>query len=304
MARLASARYVGLAALLPLAVASPWQMQPDGVVSASAVVTGHDENGDPTLDLKMGERGGAQTAAWASYAASYTTIGWDVLNITTASQGDQGDAMYAAGYLEGHLSQKAIWSAYQNMYPQFFQWGQKPPKTFTAWINKHMDWVAAKVAAPPAAAAEKVYWQTVGSILSQLRGVAAGYAAAAPAAEFMSPADFLIMNLDGDLETLMGAIGGMGKSAGAEIFEKLGFAPGAGYHCSALVRVAPDGHDLFFGHDTWDTYASMVRMYKHYNFHLGPGGAPTAVSMSSTPGWLSSVSAAGVSSVIFNDALI
>jgi hypothetical protein len=33
----------------------------------------------------------------------------------------------------------------------------------------------------------------------------------------------------------------------------------------------------------------MVRMYKHYNFHLGPNGAPTPVSMSSTPGWLSSV---------------
>ena len=35
--------------------------------------------------------------------------------------------------------------------------------------------------------------------------------------------------------------------------------PGSGYHCSALVRVAPDGKDVFFGHDTWDTYASMVR---------------------------------------------
>jgi len=28
---------------------------------------------------------------------------------------------------------------------------------------------------------------------------------------------------------------------------------------------------------------------KHYNFHLGAGGAATAVSMSSTPGWLSSI---------------
>ena len=25
---------------------------------------------------------------------------------------------------------------------------------------------------------------------------------------------------------------------------------------------------------TWDTYASMVRMYKHYNFHLGPENGP------------------------------
>ena len=37
----------------------------------------------------------------------------------------------------------------------------------------------------------------------------------------------------------------------------------------------------------WDCL--QVRMYKHYNFHLAPGGGSSPVSMSSTPGWLSSV---------------
>jgi hypothetical protein len=69
------------------------------------------------------------------------------------------------------------------------------------------------------------------------------------------------------------------RSTTARTFARLGMGygpeqPEIGYHCSALVRVvggAEAATELLFGHDTWDSYGSMVRMYKHYNFHLGPG---------------------------------
>ncbi|GFR52660.1 hypothetical protein Agub_g15254, partial [Astrephomene gubernaculifera] len=61
--------------------------------------------------------------------------------------------------------------------------------------------------------------------------------------------------------------------------------------CSALVKVTPDLSDLLLGHVTWWGYASMLRIYKHYDMRLG--GLPLAagagrVSFSSYPGQLSS----------------
>lgn len=36
-------------------------------------------------------------------------------------------------------------------------------------------------------------------------------------------------------------------------------------HCSALIRLAPDGKELFSAHTTWTDYATMLRTYKYYN---------------------------------------
>ena len=67
-----------LAALLPaLAAAQP-------PACASATVTGHDSTGAPTLRISPGAAPAKGAAAWASYAATYTAIGWDVINVSTA----------------------------------------------------------------------------------------------------------------------------------------------------------------------------------------------------------------------------
>ena len=53
--------------------------------------------------------------------------------------------MFAAGYLEGHLSQKAIYDGFQNIYSQFFTLGKPPPAKILAWVGAHMEWVEAQV---------------------------------------------------------------------------------------------------------------------------------------------------------------
>ncbi|GLC72566.1 Phospholipase B-like 1 [Pleodorina starrii] len=64
--------------------------------------------------------------------------------------------------------------------------------------------------------------------------------------------------------------------------------------CTALIKVTPGLDDLLLGHVTWWNYASMIRIYKHYNLGLtsltGQGGAPAngRVSFSSYPGQISS----------------
>ena len=136
-----------------------------------------------------------------------------------------------------------------------------------------MAWVEQQVKAE---AGRDIYWEAVGAILAQLRGVTAGYNAVAPAAEKLTYMDMLIQNLDGDLESLHAAVLG-GRTKTQELMRTLGLGhpnqTEVGYKCSALVRLVPSaksneaGSDsstfsqLFFGHDTWDTYSSMVRMY-------------------------------------------
>ena len=96
-----------LAALPALAAAQ----QP---ACASATVTGHDSTGAPTLRISPGAAPAKGAAAWATYAATYTAIGWDVINVSTAPGAAPRDAMYAAGYLEGWLTHEAIYTSYQN----------------------------------------------------------------------------------------------------------------------------------------------------------------------------------------------
>ena len=45
-------------------------------------------------------------------------------------------------------------------------------------------------------------------------------------------------------------------------------------HCSALVRLLPEFNDIFFAHETWTSFNSMLRVYKHYEFpfHETPDG--------------------------------
>ncbi len=38
-------------------------------------------------------------------------------------------------------------------------------------------------------------------------------------------------------------------------------------HCSALIKWLP-GEDLLVSHTTWDDYTEMLRVYKHYDFHV------------------------------------
>ncbi|KXZ46084.1 hypothetical protein GPECTOR_47g360 [Gonium pectorale] len=64
--------------------------------------------------------------------------------------------------------------------------------------------------------------------------------------------------------------------------------------CSALVKVTPSLDDILIGHVTWWGYASMLRVYKHYDLRLAGlaglrgGAANGRVSFSSYPGQLSS----------------
>ena len=111
------------------------------------------------------------------------------------------------------------------------------------------------------------------TIMSQYDGLAAGYSAMAPAAEALSAAQFMYLQMDGDMETVKDMLGAQGMLG---VHPRL--APNRADHstrpllssrCSVLVRVTDD--DVFMGHDTWDGYEAMLRVFKHYTVSLTRG---------------------------------
>lgn len=61
-------------------------------------------------------------------------------------------------------------------------------------------------------------------------------------------------------------------------------------HCSALIKVTGNYSDLFAGHSSWFTYASMLRVYKRYELNYNhPATGTHRVGFSGYPGMLASL---------------
>ena len=61
-------------------------------------------------------------------------------------------------------------------------------------------------------------------------------------------------------------------------------------HCSALIKLADDYSDIWFGHNSWFSYTSMIRIFKEYRFVSNKRKEKSkTIAFSSYPGSLSSI---------------
>ena len=61
-------------------------------------------------------------------------------------------------------------------------------------------------------------------------------------------------------------------------------------HCSAIVKLSKNFSDIWFGHNTWNYYVLMIRIFKEYRFVSNKGNEKSITSIfSSYPGALSSI---------------
>jgi hypothetical protein len=238
----------------------------------------------------------AGALAWATYDAGLLlTTGWATLSLGAtgdAAAANASFAGFAAGYVEGYLTflEMEQWSANTGA-------DAANSKKLQAFLDANLAWTRAQ-----AAANRSAYWQHVGALLAQVDGLAAGQADAAAAAGrtpigFQTVYNSIIQG--GDIFNLAqvygvssaqrvrtpalrrlvesgraaveGVVVGGGGSGGGAAAPRAAAAAaahlpsGRADHCSALVRLLPDGSDVLLTHTTWSGMENMLRIAKTFD---------------------------------------
>jgi hypothetical protein len=215
---------------------------------------------------------------------SFNDFGWDFVQVTPErylfnNESDTDDAYYFSGYLEGFTTAASIVNA-------MIASANAPTPNAKKWIAEHIKYMQDNVEANIGQNYSSPFWTQVGYLLSQVEGLADGYAAAAANAANVTSFpnitffDMFLLSFTPEISDVETAVGNTMTSE-REGEERRTTQQSARRrfrdesHCSALVKVVDD--DIYFSHVTWSSYGFMYRQYKIYEFQ-------TTVSMSGYPG--------------------
>ena len=241
---------------------------------------------------KISNKRDEDAVASAIYNITYEKIGWDYLSISSYIKKDNkyNDSIkaYAMGYLEGVLTKDRIYSHYINFAKYFLSPYESMPQAIEAFYNiltNNINYMKDK--------AEKYmnedpYWEHIYYIYQQLLGLYEGYASVAENEKKLEFKHFLALVAPSDAKDIANYIQSpnLEKMTPEELDEYLTLNS----HCSALVKLANDSSNIWFGHNTWNYYVLMIRIFKEYRFVTNKGHEKSNVSIfSSYPAALSSI---------------
>ena len=204
--------------------------------------------------------------AYAIYNKSYQRTGWDYLAISAYEKNDSkyNDSIkaYAMGYIEGYITKDSITQNFFNMI-HFHPEDYSMPEYLKEYLQKNTEYM--KQNAESKMEHDK-YWEHVYYIYQQLLGLYDGYIAAI-GRNVTGFYEFILLNSYTDMEDVIS----LHSNSFPYDFDKMDADDIRKYillksHCSALVKLAEDFSDIWFGHNTWFTYASMLRIFKEYRF--------------------------------------
>jgi hypothetical protein len=242
----------------------------------------------------------ASSQAWYD-SSLVNSSGWWVLDVTSSANDDSASALrsaaYAAGVAEGILSCNEITQFKYNVLTSSFGRGPNagPNDEILAFINDNDAWVASQIAA---LGEDDDYWLAISQITATMDGILEGYnqhSACAQEEGFvaMTALEINLVNLDGDLFDLMTAYPDHSSQSNKRLKNGLRHqdpSTSKELRCSSLFKLTDN--DVFFGHDTWDTYATAApRIFKHNNLPVRRNGdiVPYLNSFSSSPGFVASI---------------
>ena len=201
--------------------------------------------------------------ATAFYTDSLSEIGWDKLSISTNPFFNDEIQAEAAGRLEGALTKDRIFNFYLNL---------KDEMEITEEISKFFEeqenfvFNAVKGEGENDAMLYNAYL-----IKKQYNGLIEQYNIVASEEQKLQKNDFNLLNYYPELSDLVQKYKvekegptDYTKMDSKKIF-KLFLKRN---HCSALFKLKNDFSDVYFGHNTWNTYYSAVRIIKEYNFNF------------------------------------
>ena len=208
-------------------------------------------------------------AAYAIYDKSYERVGWDFLAIGSYEKNDikyaNEEKAYAMGYLEGVLTKDRIFSYFIDMqHFLFYNQNFTLPETVREFLKKniiYMEDMALKNKD------KDIYWENVYYIYKQLQGLYDGYNDTAEEEKKIDFYDFIFIPGLTDSEDAEYYNDATNRPHFSEMTnEELNFFTLIKSHCSALIKLADDYNDIWFGHNTWFSYNSMIRIFKEYRF--------------------------------------
>ncbi|XP_076841458.1 putative phospholipase B-like 2 isoform X1 [Brachyhypopomus gauderio] len=220
------------------------------------------------FDKKTGNvyvKGGFQSdfVAFANFTDDIRNTGWSYLEVVTNGEYNDTVQAYGAGVVEAAVTSQLIYKQWVNTLMGFcspFKHGVGFCHRLKEYITSNLQWVREQIEKYR----ESPYWHQVHLSLLQLQGLEDGYngQVAFPEGQLtLNPLGFLLFQMGGDMEDLEAALN---KSIQSRTL-------GSG-SCSALIKLLPGNKDLLVSHDTWNTYQSMLRIMKKYNFsfHIFP----------------------------------
>ncbi|CAH1802558.1 unnamed protein product [Owenia fusiformis] len=234
------------------------------------------------IDGKVSEK----YVAIGNFSDSTNSTGWANLSISTNASYSNDIQARAAGIAEGYLTRNMISLSWRNTVAGYCDPKNMSPYCLRllGYVQKNFAWMADQIRKYP----EDPIFHQASLYLYQLDGLMNGYTATSsfisrPATILPITADsaifkFILFQIGGDLEDLEVALQ---KEDRKHVL-------GSG-SCSALIKLLPKNKDIYFAHDTWNTYQSMLRILKKYDFpfSMGKGKIPgTTMSFSSSPGVL------------------
>jgi hypothetical protein len=218
----------------------------------------------------------------AFYDNKISSTGWAFLNVKSNSKYSDYDQMYAAGFLEGSLTTDLIYNYYLNIWAGEYNSTDLPASVWN-WLDSNNAFMLQQIKANPT----DPYWQHVYLILTQMKGLLDGYNAYADAKHQMTYNQFLLINMDGDMDDLMAAMNASSVDWSNDMSVIHHYIYNS--HCSVLVKVADDLSELYAGHTTWSGYEEMIRIWKTYDFSLSTQLRSKITTFSGYPAALSSV---------------
>ncbi len=232
------------------------------------------------------EKTDSSLASASVVPGSETASNFGTLTIQTEASGSDLAQAFAAGYLEGALTADMISDQVSNLFCQVDCTGEVPAPV-AQYLSDQRSYMDDMVAANP----DDPLWVHVGLTNRQFDGVLSGYSehASAPFKDVLWAIQ--LANYVGDMFDIIPAVEPMKRPNLSDMtVEELRLFQATSGHCSAIIRVADDLSDIFFGHSSWYVYSAMIRLYKSYDFSSMSATFPNKrTSFSSYPGMISSL---------------
>jgi len=234
-------------------------------------------DGSPSCSVIPDEISYAQASG--TFQDGIEKTGYGRLHLRTVSS-EPGLPAFAAGFLEGFLTANRVAQYIDNAFKVA---GLHRPPAGVAEFVRTTDafWGRMVEHADP----QDEYWSTVHFIRDQVDGLIAGVnAGLSNSSQRVTRLDMLMLNSLSDMDDIKQAVNASERAVfdAMSVETLLAWTRSRG-HCSAVVKLLPDGSELFTGHATWQSYHLMLPIWKRYEF-----GSRTPISMSSYPGFVSS----------------